>query len=403
MNMKKLISSVTSAALCLGVLAVLPKPSSAADEPVRIMCVGDSITHGYINGDNGYRKYLCYYLQQNGIAYDMVGPENSWSNEATYNWNGTTITYDPQHCGYSGYSTMSYGGRTGIYETLFGGSNLMETYDPDIVLLQIGTNDLLDASLDMMPNSGDIRTTTTALDRLETVVDRILEKMDSTDVLFVTTVPDIDAVTRADWVNSYQWTYGISSDDVPAKVQECVDAYNSGVKALVAENQAAGKNVQLGDINSVIDYSAGDLEDGVHPSEQGYAKMGAHWAETITAYLNGGTVIVPPTTEETTETTELTTEPTEPTTEPTESTTEPTEPTTEPTEPTTEANRLGDVNLDGDVNVTDIIALTQHLLDVTPLSGEGFAMADMSQDDIVDGFDLAILKRTVLAYTPMPW
>jgi len=27
----------------------------------------------------------------------------------------------------------------------------------------------------------------------------------------------------------------------------------------------------------------------------------------------------------------------------------------------------------------------------------------MSQDDIVDGFDLAILKRTVLAYTPMPW
>lgn len=424
MNMKKLISSITAAALGIGAATFIPESPAMAEDTYRIMCVGDSITHGYINGDNGYRKYLCYYLQQNGIGYDMVGPENGWTDSATYSWNGTTITYDPQHCGYSGYSTMSYSGRTGIYETLFGGSNLMETYDPDMVLLQIGTNDLLDASLDIRTGVGDIRETTTALDRLETVVDKILENMDSTDVLFVTTIPDIDANTCASWVSSYQWTFGITAEEIPAKVQECVDSYNSGVRALVAEKQTAGKNIQLGDVNSVVDYTAGDLEDGCHPSEQGYAKMGAYWAETIAAYLNGGTVIVPPTTEETTESiesttesteptteptepttepTEPTTEPTEPTTEPTEPSTEPTEPTTEPTEPTTEPKRLGDVNLDGNLDVVDIIALTQHLLNVAPLSGEGFAAADMSQDDIVDGFDLAFLKRTVLAYTPMPW
>ncbi len=324
MNMKKLLASLTAGSLCLGAAAVLPKSTSAADTQYRIMCVGDSITHGYINGDNGYRKYLCYYLQQNGISYDMVGPENGWTDAATYNWNGTTITYDPQHCGYSGYSTMSYSGRTGIYETLFGGSNLMETYDPDMVLLQIGTNDLLDASLDIRTGVGDIRETTTALDRLETVVDKILENMDSTDVLFVTTVPDIDANTCASWVSSYQWTFGITAEEIPAKVQECVDSYNAGVKALVAEKQAAGKNVQLGDINSVVDYTAGDLEDGCHPSEQGYAKMGAHWAEQITAYLGGETT--PPATEETTESTtesdvaETETTPSETTAEPTETT-----------------------------------------------------------------------------------
>ena len=49
-----------------------------ASDAYRIMCVGDSITHGYINGDNGYRKYLCHYLAQDGISYDMVGPENNW-------------------------------------------------------------------------------------------------------------------------------------------------------------------------------------------------------------------------------------------------------------------------------------------------------------------------------------
>lgn len=537
MNMKKFVASLTAASLCLGAAAVLPKSTSAADTQYRIMCVGDSITHGYINGDNGYRKYLCYYLQQNGISYDMVGPENNWTDSVTYDWNGTTITYDPAHCGYSGYSTMTYSGRTGIYETLFGSSNLMETYDPDMVLLQIGTNDLLDASLDIRTGVGDIRETTTALNRLETVVDKILENMDSTDVLFVTTIPDIDANTCASWVSSYQWIFNITADEIPAKVQECVDAYNAGVKTLVSEKQAEGWNIQFGDINSVIDYTAGDLEDGCHPSEQGYAKMGAHWAEQITAYLNGsGAEIIPPTTEETTESTsesdtaETETDPPETTAESTESTTtettasegdsnitqgdgnswtidvtdavkvvitakiaansgangcigyyssewiqenwegaadadgnlvyeleipegvtsvqyqiwwpsevesvsaeliyeqdatEPasteavttettaaesttTETETTATETTAEDSdpnedpALGDVNFDGNVNVTDVIALTKHLLNVSALSGDGFAMADMNQDSIVNAFDLALLKRTVLSTTPMP-
>lgn len=47
-------------------------------EPVQILAMGDSITDGYINGDNGYRKYLCYQLQQRGFTnFDMVGPNNS--------------------------------------------------------------------------------------------------------------------------------------------------------------------------------------------------------------------------------------------------------------------------------------------------------------------------------------
>lgn len=95
-------------------------PVAAAEDTVKILAVGDSITHGFINGDNGYRKYFCYDLQQNGITnFDMVGPNNAWSNEATYDWNGTTITYDPQHAGYSGFAIQNIGNRTGIQETIF--------------------------------------------------------------------------------------------------------------------------------------------------------------------------------------------------------------------------------------------------------------------------------------------
>ena len=444
MKMKMILPALTAGALCLGMAVALPDPTTAADETYKIMCVGDSITHGYINGDNGYRKYLCYYLQQKGIGYDMVGPENGWTNEATYSWNGTTITYDPQHCGYSGYSTMSYSGRTGIYETLFGGSNLMQTYDPDMVLLQIGTNDLLDASLDIRTGVGDIRETTTALDRLETVVDKILENMDSTDVLFVTTVPDIDANTCASWVSSYQWTFGITAEEIPAKVQACVDSYNSGVRALVAEKQAAGKNVQLGDVNSVVDYTAGDLEDGCHPSEQGYAKMGAHWADTIASYLSGGTVTPPstePTTEPTTEaTTEATTTETTTTTDATTTeTTTTTEATTTKTTTTTEATTTeavttteatttvmttttestttteaatqaptaeflwGDVNGDEEVGVLDIVMLQKYLLGCTKLTADEAVRADCDHNGKINGFDLGLLKKYVLSITPMPW
>lgn len=255
-------------------------PVVAAEDTVKILAVGDSITHGYINGDNGYRKYFCYGLQQNGITnFDMVGPNNAWSNEATYDWNGTTITYDPQHAGYSGYAIQNIGGRTGIQETIFNSTytdgnrsgNMLEAYDPDIIMLQIGTNDILDAQLD----GADAR--------LEELVDKILPYVSETGkVLYLASIPDIDVSVRYDWLGNYEYLEGgVSYAEDPvtftANVQKALDDYNTIVKNLVAKKQAEGAHIQFSDINSVIDITADDLEDGVHPSEQGYAKMGQHW------------------------------------------------------------------------------------------------------------------------------
>ena len=116
---KKTMAGLLAATVLLGATSVLQavqvEPVSAASDPVKIIAMGDSITHGYINGDNGYRKYFCYGLQQNGITnFDMVGPNNNWSDSATYDWNGTTITYDPAHAGYSGYAIQKIGSRQGL-------------------------------------------------------------------------------------------------------------------------------------------------------------------------------------------------------------------------------------------------------------------------------------------------
>lgn len=322
----------------------------AADEnaTVKIMAMGDSITDGYINGDNGYRKYFCYDLQQNGITnFDMVGPNNAWSNEATYNWNGTSITYDPAHSGYSGYAIQKIGGRQGLQETIFDvtytngdrSGNMLEAYEPNVIMLQIGTNDILDAQLNG------------AEERLEELVDKILPYVsEEGQCLYLASIPDIDVSVRYDWLGAYEWAVegGVSYAEDPvtftANVQNALDSYNTIVKNLVAKKQAEGANIQFSDINSVIEIADGDLEDGVHPSEQGYAKMGQYWATLLTETYFNGTANPPVTT---TTTTEITT--TETTTVTTETSVETT--TTPQTTTTTQTTSSGSSS---DVILTDV-------------------------------------------------
>jgi len=57
---------------------------------------------------------------------------------------------------------------------------------------------------------------------------------------------------------------------------------------------------------------------------------------------------------------------------------------------------LGDVDLTGDISVSDIVALQRYLLATLPLNASQLSIADMNSDDSIDVFDLALLKRRVL-------
>ena len=422
-----IIAGLCIAALPVGKCAANVLPSDTADivsaaEPVRILAMGDSITHGYINGDNGYRKYLCYQLQQQGFTdFDMVGPNNNWTDSVSYTTaDGVTFEYDPAHAGYSGYAIQAYSGRQGLYETVFDttytngdvSGNMMEAYDPDIVLLQIGTNDLLD-------NHNDGIT-----DRLETMVDKLLDSMDDQDMLFVASVPDIDVSVRYDRLWAYQ-SSGITYDSDPegftALVQQSVDNYNASVKELVEKKQADGKQIRFADINSVVDMKTG-LEDGVHPNETGYACMGKYWSEQLLSYLNqtpieptpGSTTATVTTT--TTETTTSVTASSETETTTAESTsiteTETSETVSDTTETTTISSSesstetatsqqpqpiKGDVTLDGTVNVADVVRLCRYLVHGEGISKTAYECADVTEDGIVNGFDLTLLRQMLVA------
>ena len=296
-GMAALLAAVTGlSSLAVGTVSAAPAAAENA-EAVKILSLGDSITDGYWTS-GAYRKYMYHDLEQMGYNIDMVGPKGSNSNTFTYN--GQSVSYDDNNAGYSGYAIQEMTTkehRSGILETIqatwYNGQNMIAAYQPDIVLLQIGTNDILS-------NYNDGIT-----DRLENLVNVILQDLDADSTVFVSTIPDIDAYTRADWLGSYGINAWGSTQEEKDRLMEtvtgCIDTYNTSIYNLVLKMQSEGKNVQFADINSVVDYQT-DLHDGVHPNEAGYENMGNYWAGLLNDFFQSkGTDPKPVTTTTTTQ------------------------------------------------------------------------------------------------------
>lgn len=350
---------------------------------VRIMPLGDSITDGY-STVGGYREPLANKLEQNGLSgrIDFVGP----------NWGGNC--YDPQHAGYSGYSIDNIpqedsisGARTGLFSFI---DWLMEAYPADVVMLQIGTNDIL--SYYDLENIGT---------RLEMLVEAVLTYIPDNGMLYLATIPCMDANNTL-YINPYYFT--------PDSMDECIDKYNAEIKRIAADKQSQGKNIRLADINSVL--TKDDLYDGVHPTADGYKKMSEYWYDTLNQYLNGEApeptipteptdqtepvTTAPPVTSVTTITsvTAVTEQPettTVQTTSGPESTTAP-QTVTQPTVTTTDFKK-GDINCDGQISTDDVEIMYNILITDIKLTDKSYYTADMNSDGEINVFDMILLRR----------
>lgn len=241
----------------------------ATKDTIKIMSMGDSITDGYINGDNGYRKYLYHQLVDNkGYVIDMVGSKNTgWT--PNYNFKDGTYSYDPQHEGYSGYTIKSYGGRTGLLDTIKN-NNTVENNNPDIVLLMIGTNDILDTY--DISNIGS---------RLEELVDFIY-KQKSDVKLIIMSPPPIDSNIES-WVPDQ------------TTVNSSLSTCKTAIENLVKTKKAEGKSCEFVDINKLFNDQANYtnyLNDYCHPNEDGYELMGNYLATVVDNYLKTGSIEV---------------------------------------------------------------------------------------------------------------
>jgi lysophospholipase L1-like esterase len=218
---------VRRALAALALLATTATPASAAG--VRIMPLGDSITDG-ANVPGGYRIELWARLQRDRAAIDFVGSRQ----------NGPASLGDRDHEGHSGWRIDNLAGAV---------DGWLAQSQPEIVLLMIGTNDILQ---DQAPAGAPAR--------LGALLDRITAKRPTARVLVATLPP----LGQAAW-------------------QERVTAFNRALPAVVDARARAGKRVQLVDVARGM--TEADLADGIHPNADGYAKLAAAWHAALRPLL----------------------------------------------------------------------------------------------------------------------
>ena len=302
--MKKYISFIT--ALAISCTVTLFSSSTAIckgnnnSESIKIMAIGDSITDGFgVTGS--YRKYLYNELTKKGYNIDMVGSKgNNNLVDFTDNESGEYFSYDDDNTGYSGYSIKEYPGRNGILETLKS-TNCLESCSPDIVILQIGTNNIID-NYDADKTNED----------LNELIDYILDNISESSVLFVSTIPSVDPNRQEvyDWFSNYRhsadWQTNYSDEEVEENILNTLKLYNINLTSCVQkkrnskitdnwditasfespdEKDLHGPHLRNADVASVITDVKTQFVDGVHPNNIGYKLMGEYWAELLDNYL----------------------------------------------------------------------------------------------------------------------
>jgi len=210
-----------------------PLPAEPAlHAPVRIMGLGDSIAEGYPTAD-GYRAGLAARLDAAARPAEFVG------------------SLQPPPPGNPGLLHEGHGGYR-IDQVRAGVPGWLVTAAPDIVLLMAGTNDLL-GNYDPA----------NAPARMRILLDAIAATRPTASVLVGTMVP-----VRPDRCDC----------------DGAVERYNVSLRRLIAERAEAGYPVTLVDMSAV---ALADLPDGLHPDENGYAKIAEAWFGAIESLPDG--------------------------------------------------------------------------------------------------------------------
>jgi lysophospholipase L1-like esterase len=194
---------------------------------LNILPFGDSLTAGENTDAGGYRGYLFDKLQVAGVSIQFVGGRHNRGPMGP-------PTNQDNHEGYPGNYTYNL-------------SDYVEymNFQPDVILLMAGTNDVL----------SDGVTTDENVASLNALIEKILLKWDQKH-LVVAKIP---------------------RNNLEGKSTIMID-YNAAIDGLVAQRVAQGHKVSVVDMFAVINPEDIDL---LHPTESGYQKMAEEWFKAI--------------------------------------------------------------------------------------------------------------------------
>ena len=221
----------------------------------RIMPLGDSITAGYSLSVGGYRSKLRDQLVGAGYSFTYVGSQDS------YNPSGMTGL---NHEGHSGWTTPQL---TAIVNGSFSSNStsattIISTSNPDVILLMIGTNDMLGGGATLNADYSDLLT---AIFVKNTSIRVIVYPM-----IYCSVFSDV----QADNV-----TYGGRDIQFINGVNVVASRSQSSLVHTVTAFQRAGRRITFFDgmtsvVTAVNCHDTAVLVDGVHPTAPTYAAMG---------------------------------------------------------------------------------------------------------------------------------
>jgi lysophospholipase L1-like esterase len=216
-------------------------PGAGGSTGLRPMAMGDSITDGWKSSDGaGYRCLLQSYLDDSGMGYRFVGSLNKGSCTDEVFPNGGTFW--PQNEGHSGWK---------IADIADIESCTIRGYEPNVVFLDIGTNDV--------NGGGDPHAAATAEENL-------INSIYADDANVVVVVGGLIPTG----------TYAGNMATFNSDVSTWISQHPSG---------ANGGHVIYADMSPVRSF---DLADGLHPNDAGYDKMATPWLQALTqAGANG--------------------------------------------------------------------------------------------------------------------
>jgi len=208
---------------------------SGGPRALRIMPAGDSLTRGSSGWPKddprgGYRGPLWARLA--GQAVDFVGTAR-----------GGPHAIDRDHESWDGITVEELAGK------LFAD---LPAQAPDVILLHIGTNDVLHG------HSPDL-----VAGRLAALIDGIVARAPRTQLLVASLV-------------------GVRVPNAYHADPEAIAAVNARLHATVADRAGRGEKVRFVDLHARVGRSAADFaDDGLHLSERGYREMAEAWLEAL--------------------------------------------------------------------------------------------------------------------------
>jgi hypothetical protein len=215
----------------------MPGVAESAAGPWRIMPIGDSIT-GAEGTYNSYRRPLWKLLADAGIDTDFVGSRSGNRDGQVPN-----PDFDTDHEGHWGWRADRFLRDNNI-------QNWSQTYQPDVILIHLGTNDIFQGQ-------GVSRT----IDEIGEIIDIVRGVNPRVIVLVAQVIPTSD----------------------PSRPS--LQPLNEAIPDLVASKDSPDSPVRLVDQYTGFDATV-DTYDGVHPDLSGENKMAQKWFDVLQPLLS---------------------------------------------------------------------------------------------------------------------